>query len=211
MGDLTRAVELYRSAFEYVNSQALQHEIQWQRDLHFNEFSEPEFLRESAWVILCSGFRESAVRRAFDHISLAFCDWESASSIVAAGDACVRVASARFRNDRKLNAILQVSTRINSIGFGEFKNQVLAKRIDVLTTLPYIGKVTGWHLAKNLGLDVAKPDRHLLRLCSALQYCCVDHLCAALSDVVGEAPKVVDLILWRYLADHARIRSIVLT
>jgi len=33
-----------------------------------------------------------------------------------------------------------------------------------LMSLPYVGAVTWRHLAKNLGLPVAKADRHLVRL-----------------------------------------------
>jgi hypothetical protein len=207
MGDLARAIEFYQMAAEYSNSPVLRSEIEWQRQVQFHEFSERDFLRESAWVTLCAGFRESTVRRAFDHISLAFCDWESASSIVAAGETCVRAAAARFRNERKLDAILRVSRKIHKAGFARFKFDVLNRPIETLMTLPYIGHITAWHLAKNLGLDVAKPDRHLSRLSATFDFCCPDHLCRALSNAVGEAPKVVDLVLWRYLADNAAMRS----
>src|SRR5204862_28581 len=36
-----------------------------------------------------------------------------------------------------------------------------------LTRCPYIGPVTCWHLAKNVGMDVVKPDRHLVRMAQA--------------------------------------------
>ena len=210
MGDLQRAIELYRSASEYAHS-AFSAELSWQRHANFNQFSESDLLRESAWVILCSGFREQTVRRVFDHVSLSFCDWESAASIVDAGECCVRSAFAVFRNSRKLRAILAVSELISSAGFDAVKTQILARPIPALMSFPHIGSVTAWHLAKNLGLNVAKPDRHLSRLTAKLNFCCADHLCDALAREVGEPPKVIDLILWRYLADNVQARSLMLT
>lgn len=38
-----------------------------------------------------------------------------------------------------------------------------------LATLPYIGSITKYHLARNLGADYAKPDVHLNRLAEAEQ------------------------------------------
>ena len=36
--------------------------------------------------------------------------------------------------------------------------------VNYLTTFDQIGPVTAFHLAKNLGLDVVKPDRPLVRM-----------------------------------------------
>jgi hypothetical protein len=201
--DLDGALRLFALASDYVRCAGLLVEIDWQRDASILCFSETEFLRESAWVILCSGFRESLVRRIFNYVSLCFCDWESASSIVEADTACRAAAMASFRNQMKLDAILRIAHLVNGVGFSSFKEMVLSDPIGVLGRLPYIGPVTVWHLAKNLGLDVSKPDRHLVRVSNQFGFYSAAQFCTAIADATGEPAKVVDLIVWRYLANNS--------
>lgn len=200
--DLTAAVRFFSKARSYVQLAGLSSEVAWQRETNFAKFTESDLLREHAWVTLCSGFRESVVRRVFDHVSLCFCDWESAEAIVSAGDICYSTAASSFSNQIKLQGILSAAKHINDVGFREFKQSVLVDPINQLQALPFIGPVTSWHLAKNLGLDVAKPDRHLVRVSELLGFRSADHLCQELAATTGEQAKVVDLIVWRYLADN---------
>lgn len=204
--DLNGAIRLFTLASQYVRQGNLQGEVETQRNASLHRLTESEFLRESAWVILCSGFRESVVRRIFDFVSLCFCDWESASTISESGTLCVKSARGRFRNERKLQAILDIACRVQRTGFPAFKAAVIADPVGELRRLPYIGPITVWHLAKNLGLNVAKPDRHLARLAVRLRYRDAAQLCAAVAEASCEKTNVVDLILWRYLVDHPRER-----
>lgn len=200
--DLTVAMNFFSKARSYVEQAGLSGEVVWQREADFTEFTESELLREHAWVALCSGFRESAVRRVFDHVSLCFCDWESSEAIVSAGEICCTTAAFVFANRLKLQGVLSTARHINNIGFEEFKRSVLADPINRLQLLPFIGPVTSWHLAKNLGLDVVKPDRHLVRISERLGFRSADDLCRELAATTGEQAKVVDLIVWRYIADN---------
>jgi hypothetical protein len=200
--DLTAAMRFFCEARSYVQHAGLSAEVAWQREVDFAGFTECELLREHAWVTLCSGFRESAVRRAFDHVSLCFCDWESAEAVVSAGDVCCETAASSFANRLKLKGIFSAAKYIYEVGFDEFKQSVLADPINQLQNLPFIGPITSWHLAKNLGLDVAKPDRHLVRVSERLGFRSADHLCRELAATTGEYAKVVDLIVWRYIADN---------
>lgn len=110
---------------------------------------------------------------------------------------------ASIRNERKLDAIIGIARHVYGIGFGLLKQRILDDPINELQKLPYIGPVTAWHLAKNLGLDVAKPDRHLVRLSGQLGYKEVHDLCASIAAATGNPVSVVDIILWRYLADRS--------
>jgi hypothetical protein len=47
-------------------------------------------------------------------------------------------------------------------------------------------------------LDVAKPDRHLLRVSKALGFKSPQALCSTISDFTGEKVAVVDLVIWRF-------------
>lgn len=73
-------------------------------------------------------------------------------------------------------------------------------------TLPWIGSVTKFHLAKNLGADVAKPDVHLVRLAVSNRET-AQGLCERLAKETGYRAATIDLILWRACADgiiHSR-------
>lgn len=199
--DLTAATAIYESASDFMAKAGFRAEMEWQRDIRFSEFSESDLLRETAWVILCSGFRERVVRSVFDYISLCFCDWESAEAIVRSDPACRLAALASFGNRSKIDAIVDTAYYVRDVGFDRFKTNVLADPLIELRRLPYIGPVTVFHLAKNLGMDVAKPDRHLARLAVQLGFGSADHLCRELARLTGEQLKVVDLVIWRYLAE----------
>lgn len=66
-------------------------------------------------------------------------------------------------------------------------------------TLPWIGAITRYHLAKNFGAPFAKPDVHLNRLAEA-EGCSAQELCDRLADDTGYRASTVDLILWRACA-----------
>jgi len=197
------AMNVFNQALEYIECAGLTSEVDWQRSRCFTEFNERDFLKEAAWVILCSGFKEAIIRRSFDHISLSFCDWESAASIVHSAAVCKMTALESFGNVRKIEAIINVARRVNDEGFDSIKAKVLKAPIIELQTLPFIGPITSWHLAKNLGLCIAKPDRHLLKLSKWLGYGeDVQKLCVAIAESTGELVNVVDIVLWRYVADQ---------
>jgi hypothetical protein len=192
------AAQLYRQAERAVRAAGFGWEIEWQRSRALSAFTEADLLRETAWVIMCSGFRERAVRSCFDYISLCFCDWEGAREIRRHAAACVETAFGRFRNRRKLEAIVAVAEEIETHGFDALRADIMADAVATLQRFPFIGPVTSWHLAKNLGLDVAKNDRHLARLAGNLGFSDAQTLCHDIASQVAERISVVDLVLWRY-------------
>jgi hypothetical protein len=66
-------------------------------------------------------------------------------------------------------------------------------------TLPWIGGITKYHLAKSYGLDFAKPDVHLQRLAD-LEGVTAQELCARLAPELGWKVRTVDLVIWRACA-----------
>lgn len=200
--DLSGAMNFFDVAMKYVDAPSFQHELQHQRNAVFDNFDESDLLRETAWVVLCSGFREATVRKMFNYISLCFCDWESAELIVDSYEVCRATALSRFGHEKKINAIITVARIIEHEGFDAFKRRVLDDPMSSLLLFPYIGKITARHLAKNLGLDVAKPDRHLVRITQQFGFTDTDQLCSSISKETGQPIKVVDLVIWRYAADN---------
>jgi hypothetical protein len=66
-------------------------------------------------------------------------------------------------------------------------------------SLPWIGGITKYHLAKNFGADVAKPDVHLQRLADR-EGCTAQALCDRLAKEAGLRVASVDTVLWRACA-----------
>jgi hypothetical protein len=200
-GNITFALDMYHHAAAFMTAFGYQREIEWQRSRVFASFCESDLLREGAWVILCSGFKEALVRRHFGYISLCFCDWESAETIAQNACICRQTATAVFRHSQKIEAIVDIAKRIVEVGFEELKAMIVAQPLAELQKLPFIGPTTTYHLAKNLGLPVSKPDRHLLRLAHASGFKSPFELCEELAARTGEDVQVIDLILWRYAAE----------
>lgn len=78
--------------------------------------------------------------------------------------------------------------------------EVLHEQLAYLESLPWIGPITKYHLAKNLGVDVAKPDVHLQRLADR-DGCSVQALCERLGTEVLLRAATVDVVLWRACAN----------
>ena len=72
--------------------------------------------------------------------------------------------------------------------------------IEFFAAMPWIGPITKFHAAKNVGADVAKPDVHLNRLADR-EGVSAQELCARLARETGYRVATIDLILWRACAD----------
>jgi len=72
-------------------------------------------------------------------------------------------------------------------------------KLEYLESLPYIGNITKFHLARNLGLDIAKPDRHLVRFAKRFGYKDVQQFCKDISKKSYDTVGVIDVVLWRYV------------
>ena len=78
--------------------------------------------------------------------------------------------------------------------------QAAGSKLEFLQSLPWIGPVTRYHLAKNLGADEAKPDVHMERL-ARRDRTTTRTLCKRLARVTGYRIATIDSILWRACAD----------
>jgi len=194
----TRLADLYSHAKAYVVCRGFGSEIDWQDGLFFDGVTESNFLAEAAWVVLASGMRETIVRKAFSAVTVSFGWWESAAKIAREPDACVAAALGAFNHRGKIAAIATIASRVDELGFDRLKAEIAREGVPRLREFPYMGPATSFHLAKNLGMDVVKPDRHLLRIAQATGYPSPDVLCRDIAREVGDRISVVDLVLWRF-------------
>jgi len=196
-------VRFYLKAKRIVIERGFAYEIAWQSS---DELADPDptaFVREAAWVVLSAGMSESVVRSLFSRLSDAMYGFEPIG--LSHNRERARVAAlATFAHKRKIGAVLDIATIISRIGVAGLHAALVDDPESFLRSLPYIGPITWRHLAKNLGLPVAKPDRHLARLAVATARESVDELCNEIAGWLGEPVAVVDIVLWRWSALHAR-------
>lgn len=179
-------------------SQGFDAEIDWQHEQSISTLSESRFLAEFAWVVFSSGMRETVVRKKFPFISTSFLHWVSASDICQEKQSCMEAALSVFNHSGKVRACLEAAEAIAAIGFKELRLRLLRDGVDFLRRFSFMGNATAYHLAKNVGLPVVKPDRHLVRLAERLDFPSVFEMCEKISQGLGEPLSVVDLVLWRY-------------
>lgn len=191
-------ISAYLTMKECVVRSGYSQEIDWQDARSLSNLSEIEFLSEGAWVILSSGMRERVVARRYPLVSEAFREWASAELIMANRRDCERRALRVFNNRAKIKAIGSMCEQVYSGGFHRILERIWDEGIAYLETFDHIGPVTSFHLAKNIGLDVMKPDRHLIRMAEAASCSCPEELCQVIARATGERVSVVDLVLWRY-------------
>jgi hypothetical protein len=175
-------------------------ELVWQRMRLRSPITEKLLLAETAWAILAGGISERIIRSKFAALEAAFLDWRSAHRIVEAAPLCYRRAFAHFRHARKLRAILRVAETVAARGSLAALRDVRRDPIGFFSRRCRLGTVTAFHAAKNLGLAVAKPDRHLSRLSIIAGYDDVQEFCRTIGEYTGDPIPVVDIVLWRFAA-----------
>lgn len=141
--------------------------------------TEENFFLEYTWVVLNAGMKEQAARTIFEN----FCKDFNFDAI---------------RHPSKRKAI---EDTFNNISL-HFQNLQAIKgeeaQIEYLETIPWIGPITKYHLARNIGIDTVKPDRHLIRLAKRFGYDTPLEMCEEIKAHNGTKVGTIDVILWRY-------------
>ncbi len=182
----------YLEALGRVSDAGYAHDIDWADGLSRVKPDPLYVLREGAWVIVNSGFRYAVARKLWPRLLEVFHDFE----VDRVTDDCLPAALAVLNHVGKMSAIVKLAAIVCDEGI----DRILADAKDPpkLTRLPWIGKITCWHYAKVLGVDVVKPDVHLVRAAGAARYDTPAALCEAIRDFTGDRLTVVDSVLWRY-------------
>lgn len=188
----------YLDAKKYVIKCGYAYEIDWQEHICINNVTETDFLRETAWVILSVGMNEKVIRKKFEEFSNAFFDWVSASIIIENKETCISNAQRVFNHKGKINAIINIALAVVNQGLSNIINNIKVYGIEYLMSFPFIGPAASCHLAKNLGISMAKPDRHLLRVSKLFGYNTPQSLCYEIAEIVGDEISTIDIVIWRY-------------
>lgn len=156
-------------------------------DITWSESLEPpddadEFAREIIYVICNSGMKHTVAARIFNNVVAALDRGQSAST--------------GFGHQGKADAIDRIwRDRVELLAAHDAAEDKVAWAV----SLPWIGPITKYHVAKNFGADVVKPDIHLQRLADA-EGATPEELCVRLARATGFRIATVDSVLWRACA-----------
>ncbi|ABL80609.1 MULTISPECIES: hypothetical protein [unclassified Nocardioides] len=195
-------VRIYLKAKREVLDGGFAHEVAWQFETAQSSVTPRQFVSEASWVVLSAGMREAVVRRLFPRLEDA-CHGFDLERMAANKPEVRRHCLDVFGHERKIDAILEIAETVRMLGDAGLSKALLDLE-PFLRSLPYIGPVTWRHLAKNIGVSVAKADRHMVRFAAATGRNDVDRLCSEISDWIGDPVAVVDVVLWRWSVLHAR-------
>ena len=161
-----------------LNDRGYYNEIQWAQDIKPCSTSD-HFAFEAIWVIISAGLKNQVARKIEKKL---FMSLEAGQSVL--------VSIGHKGKAKAIDYVLNNKTHL----YEQFQNA--ENKTDFLETLPWIGPITKYHLAKNLGVDTCKPDRHLSRI--AAKYNSDPFtFCKELSRKTGDKIAVVDQVLWR--------------
>lgn len=158
-------------------------DIQWSENCGPPSSAE-DFAREAIFVICNSGMKAAIAVRIFQKCMAAIDMAEPTATV--------------FGHKGKTGAIDHIWANREALYAGYMEAD---DKITFCQSLPWIGGITCYHLAKNFGAQVAKPDVHLVRLAERHRTTSQD-LCEKIAAMTGYKVNTVDLILWRACAER---------
>ena len=167
----------YQNAHNRVVAAGYQSEINWCRDTaDINNCSPEKFFEQYVWCVLNAGMKEQV-----------------ASKIYARYFEKLDPKTIGHLGKRKA---VEDGLKNYIKWCGECKGS--DNPVEYLQSLPWIGPITKYHLARNIGIDCVKPDRHLVRLAKHYGFDSPLKMCEEIQRFVPyERLGTIDVILWR--------------
>ena len=168
----------YSGIREQVRKAGFEDEIRWAEDIKPPTDAE-DFVSELIFVICNSGMKAQVARGIYDKVMAAL-----------RRDGCAGTAFNHVGKVASIERLWRQRARL----FAEYQRS--CQKLKWLGEVPWIGPITRYHAAKNFGLEVIKPDRHLERVAKAARTSPY-MLCRRLSTASGDSLAVVDTVIWR--------------
>ena len=168
--------------------------------------SSEEFALEAIYVILASGFRQQTAKKIFLKIStfLETCNLVDEDSLFLI-----------FKNKAKNKAIVKIWKEKDTFRNDFYDLITDSEKLDFLEKLPYIGKITKNHIARNLGIDIVKYDIWIQKIAVCLEgdlndcnlinnqklnpkiQLIADLMFTKIIKITGEKRGYIDVVLWK--------------
>lgn len=185
---------LWNSAIKFVKDKG------YGDDLNLNFFppkTKDEFLAEYAWVVFASGFKVKILEMKWQEIKKEFLNFKVNDIVknIEKNSSYFHKKVMPINNKKKIEAIIKTAMIVEKEGHKKFLD------IEKMTELPFISNITKFHLARNLGLDVVKPDIWMIRLAERIGFPStadgVKNMAEDFHSATGVKIGKIDLVLWR--------------
>jgi len=170
-------MKFYIKALSVVKDMGYEDEINTVERRTFDQLTAHNFYLDYVWVIVNSGMKNQVAQGIYDRY------FQSGQNLTKIG------------HPGKRKAIAQAKRKFMHWYMALKKAE---DKVEYLQTLPWIGPITKYHLARNVGLDVVKPDRHMVRLAEYFNFNNPHELCQWLVERTNWRIGTIDVILWRY-------------
>ncbi len=162
-------------------------ELAWSENVKAPE-SAIKFAQEYLWCVLCSGMKFAIARQIEGRVLSALHNnvriYPPDANIFGHKNKCKAIQGTWDRKDELFAEFVRVKDDPDKV-------------MNFVISLPYTkGKIIRYHFLKNLGIDVAKPDRHLARIADKYKTTPKD-ICEKLAAESGDRIATCDLVLWR--------------
>lgn len=195
--------ELFHEAEQFLCQNGFGPEIIWcENRPSFDKMDQRSFLCEYAFVVYNSGMKYSVIHGKWVLLTDAFHLFVPHRIVMFSEEIRENVLSI-FGNRRKVDAVITVAKKIVKERFENIRKQILENPLDYLDSLPQIGPATKYHLARNIGFDYVKPDRHLVRLAAKYDMTPFE-FCDVIHKETGRRLGVIDVILWRFMEQQGQ-------
>lgn len=162
-------------------------DITWAENIGACQSAE-DFAREHAFVVCNSGMRAKTACEIYRKVQKALTRSKPLDEVFGHKHKCYSIQHVYDHRVELFDKYKETDAK-DATGT---KEEVIA----FLRTLSHIGDITKFHLAKNMGLNICKPDRHLVRI--AAFYQSIPHtLCQQLSEATGLRIATIDTVIWR--------------
>ncbi len=181
----------YKSEYETISS------------VSFKDLTPQKFFSEYVWVVHATGFSAKAVGGFIPKLMLAYGTHESLSQ--ESFNVVMERVKLVCNNPQKAKAVFDTASLLSKVPWADFKRDYLSSK-EKIQTLPYIGKVTCYHLGRNIGhIDMVKPDLHLVRLADRFGFSSSEDMIKSMSPDDSIPLGLRDLCVWYYASTFGTI------
>ena len=169
--------EEYLDIYQQIMDSDYSHEIELAEQLAYKLISPYIFADEVIWFICSSSMKEEVARKIEKRVLLAI-------------ERKQPIYPRYLKHKQKAKAIQYIYDNKDRLYVEWLRSE---DQLTYLETLPHIGPITKYHLAKNLGIDVIKPDRHLVRIAKSYGMDPLE-MCKKLKRETGHTLVVIDMV-----------------
>lgn len=198
--------EYFKKAYEFTTT-FYQDVIDQISSVKIEDITPDFFFREYIFVVHATGFSAKAVGKFMPKLLVAYGSWNICGQ--KPFDEMMSEVKNVCNNPQKAKAVHSTSKKIvnelREIDWEGWKLKNIST-VEKIGELPYIGKITRYHLGRNVGLlECVKPDLHLVRMAEHWGFKNCEDMCRSMRGTEDIPLGIIDLALWYLASSHGTL------